>query len=99
MTNQEAECAIREVWQKLLHISDIQGDTDFFTIGGDSLLGATLIGAIAEMAGVEMDIMDLFEHPTLEQQANLVVKHSARHPAVRSDGPTVPIDLTILSAT
>ena len=33
-----------------------------------------LIESMAEMAGIEMDIMDLFENPTLEQQIALVVR-------------------------
>jgi phthiocerol/phenolphthiocerol synthesis type-I polyketide synthase E len=77
VTEEEAKCAIGEVWKELLHTSDIQGETDFFAIGGDSLLGAMLIGSIADMAGVEMDIMDLFENPTLAQQVALVVKRDA----------------------
>jgi hypothetical protein len=77
VTKEEAECAIGEVWKKLLHIVEIQGDTDFFAVGGDSLLGAMLVGSIAEMAGVEIDIMDLFENPTLAQQVALVVKNTA----------------------
>jgi hypothetical protein len=77
VTKEEAESAIGEVWKTLLHIPDIHGDTDFFAVGGDSLLGAMLVSSIAEMAGVEIDIMDLFENPTLSQQAALVVKNTA----------------------
>jgi hypothetical protein len=81
MTNKEAEDAVREVWQNLLHISDIKRETDFFAVGGDSLLGAMLAEAVSEMAGVEVDIMDLFENPTLAQQAALVIKNAVREPS------------------
>jgi hypothetical protein len=74
VTKEEAESAIREIWQKLLHLSEIQQDTDFFAAGGDSILGAMLIGSIAEITGIEMDIMDVFENPTLAQQTALIAK-------------------------
>ena len=77
MTNEEAEFAIRKIWRKLLHVDEIRGETSFFEVGGDSLLGAALIESIAEMAGVELDIMDLFENPTLADQAALVARNGA----------------------
>lgn len=81
VTKEEAEAAIREVWQRILCRTDIQGESDFFAVGGDSVLGAMLMASIADMSGTEMDVMDLYENPTLEQQAHLLISRVMQNTA------------------
>lgn len=49
----------------------------FFAVRGGSLSSAVLIGSVPEMAGVEIDIVDLFENPTNAQQSALSLETTA----------------------
>ena len=60
----ETELALAAIWQTLLAVPDLQRDSDFFQLGGDSLLATRLIGEL-EQAGYEADLGDLFDAPTL----------------------------------
>ena len=54
-------------WSQLLGVKTIAADDNFFALGGHSLLGVKLIGALQEKLGLgdELKIGDLFEYPTL----------------------------------
>ena len=67
MTNDAIASQITAAWSQLLGAKDIAPDDNFFALGGHSLLGVKLIGALQEKLGLgdELKIGDLFEHPTL----------------------------------
>ena len=67
MTNDAIASQITATWSQLLGAKDIAPDDNFFALGGHSLLGVKLIGALQEKLalGDELKIGDLFEHPTL----------------------------------
>ena len=67
MTNDAIASQITTTWSRLLGAKDIAPDDNFFALGGHSLLGVKLIGALQEKLslGDELKIGDLFEHPTL----------------------------------
>lgn len=58
---------IAATWSKLLGVKTIAADDNFFALGGHSLLGVKLLGALQERLGLgdELKIGDLFEYPTL----------------------------------
>lgn len=58
---------IAATWSQLLGVKTIAADDNFFALGGHSLLGVKLIGALQERLGLgdELKIGDLFEYPTL----------------------------------
>jgi acyl-CoA synthetase (AMP-forming)/AMP-acid ligase II/acyl carrier protein len=49
----------------LLHIERIGANDNFFRLGGHSLLGTQLIARVNETFGVELPLLQLFDHPTL----------------------------------
>jgi len=49
----------------LLHIERIGANDNFFLLGGHSLLGTQLIARVNETFGVELPLLQLFDHPTL----------------------------------
>ena len=55
------------IWQDLLQIPQVGIRDNFFELGGDSLLSARLINRVNAMFNIDLDVMKLFEHPTIEQ--------------------------------
>jgi acyl carrier protein len=56
---------VRELWKNLLEIDDITDTDNFFDLGGDSLLAVEFTSAIEDALGVEYDLGDFFDAPTL----------------------------------
>lgn len=67
MDNAEIASQTAAIWSQLLGVKTMQAEDNFFALGGHSLLGVKLIGALQERLGLgeELKIGDLFEHPTL----------------------------------
>ncbi|MBF4332474.1 hypothetical protein EAY29_19700, partial [Vibrio anguillarum] len=55
------EQIVAQVWQALFHRSDLQADSDFFLIGGDSLLATRCMGELRKQ-GYQADLTALFSH-------------------------------------
>ena len=53
----------------LLHVERVGVHDNFFFRGGHSLLGTQLITKISETFGVELSLLNLFEHPTLAEMS------------------------------
>jgi acyl carrier protein len=53
----------------LLHVDRVSVKDNFFLLGGHSLLGTQLISRISESFGVELSLLSLFDHPTLEEMS------------------------------
>ncbi|KAJ5356153.1 hypothetical protein N7517_010762 [Penicillium concentricum] len=65
------ETLLREIWGRVLHegivdILSIPSDTDFFMVGGSSVLLVKLQAMIHEELQVTLPLMDLFEHSVLK---------------------------------
>lgn len=68
MANGDTQQAVAAIWAQMLGVKRIAPDDNFFALGGHSLLGVKLIGAVQEKLnlGDELKLSDLFEFPTLE---------------------------------
>ncbi|WP_000009886.1 non-ribosomal peptide synthetase [Vibrio mimicus] len=64
----EKEKVLARVWQTLFNHSDLDVESDFFLLGGDSLLATRCIGALQHQ-GYHADLTQLFSSPTLGQFA------------------------------
>ena len=60
---------ITEILSALLHVEQIGVDHNFFMLGGHSMLGAQLVGQIAQAFGVAIPLRTLFDAPTVRQLA------------------------------
>ena len=69
-----AERELATLWRDRLGIERIDRYDDFFAMGGHSLHAILLAARVEERLGVPFSVSDLFEHPTLEAQAELVEK-------------------------
>lgn len=47
-----------EIFQRVLETSEVTPDSDFFDLGGDSLLGTRVLSAVARATGVELSFDD-----------------------------------------
>ena len=52
------------LWQQILTRDDVDADSNFFTLGGQSLLAALLTQRAEEIAGVPIALAEFFTHPT-----------------------------------
>jgi amino acid adenylation domain-containing protein len=62
------------ILRPLLHLDRVSVKDNFFLLGGHSLLGTQLITRIGESFGVELSLLSLFDHPTLEEMSLEVEK-------------------------
>jgi hypothetical protein len=75
------------IWRSVLNRDVVDSDRTFFELGGHSLLLFQLQTRIFETFGVEIDIVDLFETPTLSGQAAMLRALTTQGVPV---GPTWP---------
>ena len=60
------EKMLLDLWKKTLKIEDISINDNFFDIGGNSLSAINLSTIIMEDLKIEMDIIAIFEYPTIK---------------------------------
>lgn len=73
----KAEAAIRSLWEivipeELVSLHHIDADTDFFSIGGSSMLLIELQHKIREHLNVSVPLLELFQASTLRSMARLL---------------------------
>jgi acyl carrier protein len=73
----EAQRRIRGIWQSVLGIDDFSSTDDFFELGGHSMSASQVIARIRREWGVEVSLSSFFEHPTVAEQAELVVRRAS----------------------
>jgi acyl carrier protein len=56
--------SIVEIFCKVLNTSAVNVDSDFFDLGGDSLLATRVLSAIARQSGTELSYEEFVEEPT-----------------------------------
>lgn len=63
---------IAEIWQNILHIEQVGIHDNFFELGGHSLLATKALARIRAKAEKNVSLLNLFEHPVLENLASFV---------------------------
>jgi acyl carrier protein len=53
-----------DIFRRVLEIDDVEIDSDFFVLGGDSLLATRVLSAIARESGAELTFADLVSSPS-----------------------------------
>ncbi|MEM8906776.1 MAG: amino acid adenylation domain-containing protein, partial [Bacteroidota bacterium] len=65
----DIEIQIAKIWEELLDIEQVGLHDNFFALGGHSLLAIRVIAQMAELNFADLDIRDLFNHPTIAELA------------------------------
>ncbi len=65
---------IVEIWRSLLGVPTVGADSDFFTLGGESLLFIRMIAQVQRRFGVPVPIADLADAPTPRAVAAHVIR-------------------------
>nr|WP_230416205.1 phosphopantetheine-binding protein [Micromonospora tarapacensis] len=68
------EQVIADVWTQLLGRAPAYADDNFFDLGGHSLMLQQLSARLAEVLDGSVPLIELLEHPTVAQQAQLVAE-------------------------
>ncbi|GAA4552149.1 SDR family NAD(P)-dependent oxidoreductase [Amycolatopsis samaneae] len=68
----EVERTIAKVWQRCLGVDRVGVDDQLFELGGTSLIGLTIVAALAKELAVPLSAADLFEAPTPAALAGVV---------------------------
>jgi len=66
------ESALAEIWCSLLGYSEIGRTDDFFELGGDSMLGIRMIGAVSQRLGHLLPLTIFLERPTIQSMAQAI---------------------------
>ena len=66
------ERAIAAVWQEVLGVEPVGVDDDFFALGGHSLAAVQIGTRLSARLGVELDMRDFFNAPTVAHTAALL---------------------------
>ena len=81
---------IAEIVSALLKVKQVGLSSNFFLLGGHSMLGAQLAARIAHTFGVELPLRTLFETPTVRQLASEVERLLLAELEVMSERRTMP---------
>ncbi|WP_455353247.1 non-ribosomal peptide synthetase [Streptomyces sp. SYSU K217416] len=71
-TTSELVKRLSALWAELLDVEAVEPDSDFFALGGNSLLALRLIGRIDTDLGVELQFGEVFEAPTVRALAERI---------------------------
>ena len=55
-----------ELWEAFFPDCEVNRQSDFFALGGDSLMAMRMMNQVKDLCGVEASVLLLFRHPTLE---------------------------------
>ncbi len=71
------ECALAEIWQRLLHVQRVGRRENFFELGGHSLLTVSLVTEIQTALNVRVSVASIFRSPTVAELAQLIAAQSS----------------------
>ncbi len=74
------EQRLAHIWTAILKHQQFGMDSNFFEVGGDSLLAMLVLSHIRETLHVEVPLSSFFEHPTLATLAEQVAISPPSHP-------------------
>jgi len=74
----EIELAVHGIFSELLGLDDFGAEASFFELGGHSLLATRLVARLRDALGAELEVREIFEHPTVAGLAERVAAAEGR---------------------
>ncbi|HYX22971.1 MAG TPA: condensation domain-containing protein, partial [Thermoanaerobaculia bacterium] len=74
----ELEAFVAGLWREVLKVERVGVHDDFFELGGNSITGAVLINRLQQELAEIVQVVVIFDHPTVESLATYLAKE---HPA------------------
>ncbi|RBL91143.1 non-ribosomal peptide synthetase [Chitinophaga flava] len=71
----DTESKMLQIWETVLETSNISTTDNFFEIGGNSLRIINMLSLIKETFDDVLKVSDLFDKPTIREQAAAITKH------------------------
>ncbi|MDZ4813130.1 MAG: amino acid adenylation domain-containing protein, partial [Pseudomonadota bacterium] len=71
----DTEQLIASVWQRLLGVQGIEKQSDFFSLGGDSIFSIQLVSELRSL-GIDVSVAHIFKYPSLELLAGFVAQNA-----------------------
>jgi non-ribosomal peptide synthetase component F len=72
------EAMLLDAWREVLKVDQIGVNDNFFDLGGHSLLAARLVSNIRNTLEVELNMVDVFEAPTISELAEMLYPRVAQ---------------------
>ena len=95
------EQAMVDIWRQVLPAQAISPDSDFFELGGDSLLATQIAARVRQVLGVELDLLALLDLPTpaiMAAQVETALRQGQPAPGPRlapaARGGSLPLSFT-----
>jgi amino acid adenylation domain-containing protein len=83
---------IATIWSEVLSLENLDAESDFFELGGDSLAAVRMLFAVEDQTSVQVSFADFLEEPTVGALAGLIARGRSEDPgppevAAAPDGP------------
>jgi acetoacetyl-CoA synthetase len=75
------EDLLLHIWKRALRVPEIERDSNFFDLGGDSLLAVNLLLDVERQTGVSIPITAIYDAPTVAEMARLIASQTTRESA------------------
>ncbi len=72
------EQLVADIWKELLGVERVSRTDDFFALGGHSLLATRVVSRVRHIFGVELELRNLFQYPTVAGFAQAVASRARR---------------------
>jgi amino acid adenylation domain-containing protein len=86
-----AEQAVVQVWRQVLGVERVGVDSNFFRLGGDSIMSVRVAAQLRER-GYAVEVHDLFAHTTVRQLARVLERAGAVLPPSPTAAPLCLVD-------
>jgi acyl-coenzyme A synthetase/AMP-(fatty) acid ligase len=77
----DTEERMAAIWRDILRVDDVYRDTNFFAVGGHSLLAIRVLGRVRDELGIELPLVSVFDKPTLRALSGEIDKLAGAHEA------------------
>ena len=71
----ETERELADLWRRLLNLSTVGVDDDYFALGGTSVLAVSMFAEVARRYGVKLPLTSILESPTVRTLAQRIESH------------------------